>query len=384
MHKSRGQTLPFWAMTMTGVLSSIFFVANYTQMLTWQVRAQTAADSFAAVAVSADANVYNQETILAYLAAIQEYRTRSLLGMLMRLSADRYFTASDCAASYDGGANELQGYPGSPPPANPIPNSAMNCDYDYDAVSYQLNNSINQLTLLGDRIQTMSETINPYTQAPEIEGGIATSQSAGGTTGWTDTIKQASFWSSNNLGGYSQLPPVNQDFSYSVTFPTNIANTLPNETVNVVACKTVSPPFAFPFFQPTKVIGRSVATLVHTDEIVNPGLTGPSGGACTSVNDTIAGTCSLVSYGISTSNVLYSDGNPLQPAEYPTEYAAPPNGNNWTGTNPPLQTDNPLNCMGGTCGAGNPYAVDFSNLTLRLSWYGVGYLPPQSKVNSPC
>lgn len=74
----RGQTFPFWTFATASVLAMMLFVLNYSATTAWNLRAQDAADSAAAGDVSVAANVANEETTLAYAAAVAEYRLRIL------------------------------------------------------------------------------------------------------------------------------------------------------------------------------------------------------------------------------------------------------------------------------------------------------------------
>jgi hypothetical protein len=75
---SRGQSIPFWTFATISMLVMMLFVWNYQLNLTWQIRAQNAADSAAAAAHATLASVYNEETMLVYAAAVDEFRLRAL------------------------------------------------------------------------------------------------------------------------------------------------------------------------------------------------------------------------------------------------------------------------------------------------------------------
>ncbi len=79
----RGQTLPFWALSVLAILATTFFLASYANTIAWQIHAQNAADSAANVGLSPTLNVANQESVLLYASAVNEYRLRYLnQGML--------------------------------------------------------------------------------------------------------------------------------------------------------------------------------------------------------------------------------------------------------------------------------------------------------------
>lgn len=74
----RGQTLPFWAIGTLVVLAMLFFIANYVNVITWNIRAQTASDAFASQGLGVQSNLYNEYSLLTYAAAVDEYRLRYL------------------------------------------------------------------------------------------------------------------------------------------------------------------------------------------------------------------------------------------------------------------------------------------------------------------
>lgn len=105
-HSQRGQTMPFWVIGVLIALAMMFFVANYANALTWQIRAQNAADSAAAGTLSVQANVYNEYNVLLYAAAVDEYRLRALNQALLNTlyGAGGCARTNSCANDY----NELQ------------------------------------------------------------------------------------------------------------------------------------------------------------------------------------------------------------------------------------------------------------------------------------
>lgn len=78
LESQRGQTLPFWALGTVIVLAMLFFLANYVNVVTWNIRAQSAADSFASQGLGVQSNLYNEYSLLTYAAAVDEYRLRYL------------------------------------------------------------------------------------------------------------------------------------------------------------------------------------------------------------------------------------------------------------------------------------------------------------------
>lgn len=78
LNLQRGQTMPFWALSIVAVLGVAFFLTSYANTIAWQIHAQNAADSAAAVALSPTTNVANQESVLMYAGAVDEHRLRYL------------------------------------------------------------------------------------------------------------------------------------------------------------------------------------------------------------------------------------------------------------------------------------------------------------------
>lgn len=78
LESQRGQTMPFWVIGVLVSLSVLFFLANYANAIAWQIRAQNAADSAASGALSVQANVFNEYSVLLYAASVDEYRARVL------------------------------------------------------------------------------------------------------------------------------------------------------------------------------------------------------------------------------------------------------------------------------------------------------------------
>jgi hypothetical protein len=78
LNSQRGQTMPFWTIGVLITLAMMFFVANYANAVSWQIRAQNAADSAASGTLSVQANMYNEYSVLLYATALDEYRLRAL------------------------------------------------------------------------------------------------------------------------------------------------------------------------------------------------------------------------------------------------------------------------------------------------------------------
>ena len=99
LNAQRGQTMPFWLLATALAAATMLFVGNFVTMTSWQIHAQNAADSAAAVALSPTANVLNEESTLLYGATIAEYRARYLnQGLLNAING--IGCGSNCAAVY--------------------------------------------------------------------------------------------------------------------------------------------------------------------------------------------------------------------------------------------------------------------------------------------
>lgn len=86
-----------WALGIAAMLALLFFTINYANMVRWQVRAQTLADSAAAAGVATDANMNNQVNIDLYAETVDEMRMRYLLQAMLDTVYDRASCASQAA-----------------------------------------------------------------------------------------------------------------------------------------------------------------------------------------------------------------------------------------------------------------------------------------------
>jgi hypothetical protein len=100
-------------------LGLLFFLANYVNAISWQMRAQNAADSNASAAMSVQANVLNEESVLLYSAALDEYRLRYLNQAIL---------------------NTIAGVGG----CNPAPGGS--CDQNYQSLLNEYNVALNGYT----------------------------------------------------------------------------------------------------------------------------------------------------------------------------------------------------------------------------------------------
>lgn len=84
MERERGQVLPLYAIGIGMLLMLLSFGLNYANVLTWQVRAQNAADAAAQSILAIQTQQFNNMEASLYATAIEEYRARMLLnGMIM-------------------------------------------------------------------------------------------------------------------------------------------------------------------------------------------------------------------------------------------------------------------------------------------------------------
>ncbi|MDE2571776.1 MAG: hypothetical protein KGM44_04535 [bacterium] len=85
-HAQRGQTLPVWALGSLTVLVLLAFALSYGNMVSWQVRAQNAADAAARGLLSIQATQWNEMESDLHAAAVEEYRIRFIVqGMLLAI-----------------------------------------------------------------------------------------------------------------------------------------------------------------------------------------------------------------------------------------------------------------------------------------------------------
>ncbi len=78
LHAQRGQTLPMWALAIMALLTMMFFLANYVNVVAWHMRAQNAAESATSTALGVQANVWNEQSTILYATAVNENRIRYL------------------------------------------------------------------------------------------------------------------------------------------------------------------------------------------------------------------------------------------------------------------------------------------------------------------
>jgi Putative Flp pilus-assembly TadE/G-like len=84
-HGERGQTLPFWALSIIMSLSLVFFVYNYANSVRYQIHAQNAADSAAVAALAGDAARLNSVQTLLLALNVQEFKVRDVAAAVPQL-----------------------------------------------------------------------------------------------------------------------------------------------------------------------------------------------------------------------------------------------------------------------------------------------------------
>jgi hypothetical protein len=96
----RGQTLPFWTLSIATVLTVLFFLTNYANTVRWGIRAQNAADSAASAGIATDSNVHNQVATLEFAASVEETRMRYLIQAIANTVNSPAGCGSGCDAYY--------------------------------------------------------------------------------------------------------------------------------------------------------------------------------------------------------------------------------------------------------------------------------------------
>lgn len=115
---SRGQVMPVWILAIVANLALIMFIANETNVLRWQIRAQNAADAGAGAALAVAGDADNQIVTQLYSLQIDEYRIRylnqAILDLVNSNSADQTSYAAlntalqQSIANYDGVLQDMQ------------------------------------------------------------------------------------------------------------------------------------------------------------------------------------------------------------------------------------------------------------------------------------
>jgi hypothetical protein len=233
-HTERGQTLPFWIMSILVSLTLAFFVMNYGNTVKYQIHAQNAADSAAAAALGNDAAALNSEQTLLAAFDIQEARLQNVEAALPEVLG-----TSPCGAS-----NLL-----TPTCTTALEGAATDIASSYTQLTSVVNTINNFQTSLGG---TLTDTIaNP-----------------------NSTVK--TFFAPNGSGGCSINVLTDCDFTYT-TVPTYNSNGL--LTIDEYACKKITNSAATFLHLTTKqttfyAIGHTTATLAPVSAAYNPSTIG--------------------------------------------------------------------------------------------------------------
>ncbi len=233
MNAQRGQTIPFWAITTVIVIAMTAFLASFVNTVTWQVRAQNAADSAAAAGLSVYANVLNEESTLLYTAAVDEYRIRAVNQAML---------------------NAMNGTGGC--------QTNLTCGQDYQALYQEYSFLVAQSGALASDIQLLRQA-NNFTQGGQLQDERKAVQSFGNCSqpggGFDCAFTYNIVWDSGGNNGNGKKK-----------------NQL--EQVDVVACRLV------PYFAPAlyiagsntafQAVGRSAAAIVPaaSTEVFSPGI----------------------------------------------------------------------------------------------------------------
>jgi hypothetical protein len=81
----RGQTLPFWVISVLMELGLVLFVFNYADTVRWQIRAQNAADSAAVTLLASDAQAANSMSTLLYALSLQDFKMSTINTTIVNL-----------------------------------------------------------------------------------------------------------------------------------------------------------------------------------------------------------------------------------------------------------------------------------------------------------
>ena len=259
-HSERGQTIPFWAFASALVLGLVFFSINYGNTLAQQVRAQNAADTYAAAGVAPNANMDNEFNTLLYAAAVDELRMRYLIQAMLNTINN----PASCGAS---------------------------CDSDYQSLLNAYQTAATNYSTINQVIQQA----NNLTQGGQKNGPWKTQKLISGNCSM---------------------------FDCTYTYTTNYDST--TGAVDVVACKNVAviaaPSIGLAGGKQFQVIGRSASVETPIFENFNPGATNPNTGGPYQPNESPAGTNQstdfIVDFSKMNVNLAWFVSGPIKPGSW--------------------------------------------------------------------
>jgi len=280
----------------------------------WHIRAQNASDIAALTAISADANVNNQQTMALYSATVAEYRLRSIVNSMVN------------AANSVGGCD----------PSND--DTGTDCDNAYDQEPEAYDKALGVYIAAVHYAEGLRTAPAPV--ALTLPNGVGgTPMPLPNAPAYSAAPAAYSLVASNRYcwdTGAGANPVFDCSFAYTANPDFSQTGLGSNEYVDIVACRKVSQvaPGIFKGLSSFTAQGRSAATLRPITESFNPGTTSdpdaaPSPGATQP---------------------------PFQKIE-----SCPPNISGLAGAEP---CDLSQGWMATT-----PYVVDFSGLTVQATFY---------------
>lgn len=282
----RGQTLPFWVVTVLLALGLVFFVFNYANTMRWQIRAQNAADSAAVTLLASDAQAANSMSTLLYALSLQDFKLSTINSTMVNLLTNN----TVCV---------LQ---------NP-------CSQNLTALLGQYTNYVNEMPQLAAGLTTFTSSLRNGSLSDQL-GLAGRSNPSGYANSFLNTLLTGDTC-------VNVLTDCSEGFRYSVA----VVTTVPL-VVDVIACKTV-PTLAAGFLKlPTtsfKAVGRATVGLSPLNSTTNAGtmvqgLNGvngivpqiPLGGAGLGL-----GSINLANFTVSTGYLIPAPVSPLTPANVP-------------------------------------------------------------------
>jgi hypothetical protein len=274
-HGERGQVLPLWIGATITTLMFAFLAANYGNTLRYQIRAQNAADSYAQVLMSVQAERYNMMTEALYGTAVEEYRLRHLLDGILLAAND----SGGCQDMYGGYIqNSVTGALAFPPGTCSEVYADLSNEYFASLNRYTVDikllndysNGTNWNNWLLDTASLTTHLNNNCNQPGAIAPNPAGDDCAFGTPGTYHILAQTQ---------RTGLLAVQEDAQDILVPSLGHDSTLPNDTenqtlfdpgqVDVTTCLLIPPvvPNFGPLHLPSSyAIGRAAATTVMFEE----------------------------------------------------------------------------------------------------------------------